>query len=167
MATKTLHLLRHAKSSWDDSQLEDRDRPLNSRGRKAASRIGRLLRERALAIDLVLCSSSARTRETAKLVFAELTNPPTISFLDELYHASPHQIVDLLSRVAEPAQFVMAIGHNPGFEEFLENLIGDAIHFPTAGLATIELEIDRWSLLNAQTRGQLKQFWKPREKDTE
>lgn len=167
MAMKTLFLLRHAKSSWDDTQLNDHDRHLNSRGLKSAPRMGRLLKQEGVTIDLILCSSSVRTRETAKLVLAELPNPPAISYREELYHATPDQITNLLSQTAEPAECVMVIGHNPGLEEFLERLTGEVLHFPTAGLAKIELEIDRWNLFDNQIRGQLKQFWKPRELDAE
>ncbi len=163
MATKTLLLLRHAKSSWDDPQLDDHDRPLNGRGRKAARRIGQLLIDEAITIDLVLCSTSMRTRETASLIFAVSTRSPAIAYHDELYHASPSQMIDLLRQVAEPMRTVMVIGHNPGFDEFLERLTGNEISFPTAGLAKIELQIDRWSLFDDQTNGQLAQFWRPRD----
>ena len=165
MATKTLLLLRHAKSSWQDEQLDDQERPLNNRGRKAAARIGRLLFDQAINVDLVLCSTSVRTRETADLVFAEFPKPPTISYRDDLYHASPDQIVKILAEAGKQSKSVMVIGHNPGFEEFLVQLTGEAIPFPTAALAVLELNIKDWKQCNNQTRATLKQIWRPKELD--
>ena len=167
MATKSLLLLRHAKSSWDDPLLDDRDRPLNARGRKAAVRVGRLFRDESFAIDLVLCSTSTRTRETAKQIFAERSGSTTISYRDDLYHASADQLTDILRNVVEPTSSVLVIGHNPGFEDFLAQATGKSVHFPTAALAVIEFNIDRWSLLTDQTHGELKQLWRPRDLDAE
>jgi phosphohistidine phosphatase len=166
MATKTLLLLRHAKSSWDDAQLDDCDRPLNSRGRKAATRMGRLLRGEKFKIDLVLCSTAARARETAERVFAEPSRGPTMRYRDDLYLASAAQTVDLLSRVTELASCILLIGHNPGFEEIVAQVTGKTIHFPTAALVQIDLPIDHWSEFNQQTRGELKNVWRPRELET-
>ena len=165
METKTLILLRHAKSSWQVDQLDDHDRPLNNRGRKAATRIGRLLADEAINVDSVLCSTSVRTRETADLVFAEFKKPPTISYRDDLYHASPDQIVKILAEAGKRTKSVMVIGHNPGFEVFLEQLTGEAVPFPTAALALLELNIEDWKQCNNQTRGTLKQMWRPKELD--
>src|SRR6185312_4366391 len=103
--------------------------------RKAATRIGRLIRDKGLSIDLVLCSTSVRTRETAKRVFEKSTTAPNTEYRDDLYCASPEQIAQILSQVFEPAECVMVIGHNPGFEELFGQLTAEPSHFPTAGLA--------------------------------
>ncbi len=113
----------------------------------------------------MLCSTSARTRETAALVFTERTASPAIEFREDLYHAAPQQIVEILSQVAESIQSVMVIGHNPGFEEFVTQLTGEEIHFPTAGLAYVALELDHWNSFDARTRGQLLQMWRPKDFD--
>lgn len=165
MSRKILILLRHAKSSWQNDQLDDHDRPLNNRGRKAATRIGRLLVDEVVNVDLVLCSTSVRTRETADLVFAEFKKPPTISYRDDLYHASPDQIVSILAEAGKQSKSVMVIGHNPGFEELLEQLTGKAIPFPTAALTVLEPNIEDWKQCNYQTRATLKQMWRPKELD--
>lgn len=167
MSTKTLLLLRHAKSSWKDLSLDDHQRTLNGRGRDAATRVGRLVQEQQFAIDLVLCSTSTRTRETADRVFEGAKSKPPISYRDDLYHASPETMIQVLSHVAEPNQCVMLIGHNPGLEEFLSQLTGNETEFPTAGLAQIELDFDRWTQFNEQTRGRLVQFWRPKELDAD
>ena len=165
MSAKTLYLLRHAKSSWGDEQLDDHDRPLNSRGRKAAARVGRLLKDESLLIDRVLCSTSVRTRQTADLVFAASSKPPPISYREDLYHPTPDQIISILNEVPEQVCSVMVISHNPGLEEFLTVLTNDAVPFPTAALAMLELDVEYWSDLGDQTHGKLVQMWRPKELD--
>lgn len=167
MTSKSLLLLRHAKSSWDDARLDDHDRPLNGRGRRAASRMGRLIHEQAFDIDLVLCSTAKRTTETANRVFEELKTVPPIEFRGDLYLATTDQMIDALKLVAPPTRCVMLIGHNPGMEEFVEQLTGVAGRFPTAAMAQIELEIDEWTSFSNQTRGRLVQLWKPKELDAD
>lgn len=167
MTTKTLLLLRHAKSSWKNPDLPDQDRPLNGRGRKAAARMGRLIAEQKFSIDLVLSSSAVRTRQTASIVYSALQQPPPISFRDELYHASPEQIAKVIGEVTQPATCILLIGHNPGLESFLEGLIGEAMHYPTAALAKIELPLESWNSFTEQTRGQLVHFWRPKELDSD
>ena len=163
MTTKTLFLLRHAKSSWDDPDLPDDKRPLNARGKKAASRMGRYVREKQWEIDLVFCSTAVRAMKTAERFLAEMKHAPTISYVDELYLASPNDMLELLRQVSDDHQRVMLIGHNPGFEEFVAVVTGKSLHFPTAGLATIELELERWDQCDWPLRGKLVRFDRPKE----
>jgi len=150
--------MRHAKSSWDDPALDDFDRPLNGRGRKAAPKAGAHIEsqliEQKFAIDLILCSTAIRAKETIELVLSQLKNSPSTIFRKDLYHASPERCV-------------MVVAHNPGLEDFLAQLTEEANHFPTAGLAQVELELDSWSQFNQQTRGRLVEFWRPREKNVD
>ena len=148
---KTLLLLRHAKSSWDDPLQSDYDRPLNARGRKAAIRMGQFLRESDFSPEIVLCSSSTRTRETADLVFGPDLSRVNIIVRDDLYPASPDQIAEVLHDVSEPASCVMLIGHNPGFEELLARMTGESTDFPTAALAQIEVKLNAWSQFSSET----------------
>lgn len=163
MSKKQLILLRHAKSSWEDDQLVDHDRPLNDRGRKAAKRIGRLLLEQRIVADVVLCSTSVRTRETAKIVFSKWPERPEIWFRSDLYHASPEQMAVILAGLADQQGSAMLIGHNPGFEQFLEQLTGQFVKFPTAAVAVLELDLEAWDQVSTATRGRLVQLWKPKE----
>ncbi len=158
---KNLILLRHAKSSWKRSELDDRDRPLNGRGRRAASAMGRLMEDQELVPDHVLCSTAQRTRETAALFFADWSDPPPIVFRDELYHASPVQIESILNSVDDSIEDLMIIGHNPGLEEFLNQHSGNAIHLPTAALAHLDFELDSWSHFKDVTPGTLFRFVRP------
>jgi phosphohistidine phosphatase len=163
MSTKTLLLLRHAKSSWEDPQLDDHERPLNSRGRRVAPLMGQRLREEQLEPDFVFCSTAVRTRETAALVFAEQTTSRRISYHAELYHAEPAQISRFLNHVDASLQRILIIGHNPGLEDLLATLTGKTVSFPTASLAHVDLNLKSWSQFNSETRGRLAQIWRPRE----
>ena len=147
-----LHLLRHAKSSWKE-ELEDHERPLNRRGREAARRVGQALPAAVGALDLVLCSSARRTRETLELIIAELAARPRIVLEDELYEASKDQLMDCLRRLAEETGNVLLIGHNPGLHE-LAMAIADTNtaafralssgKFPTAARASFRVS-EPWS----------------------
>jgi len=116
-----LHLLRHAKSDRDEG-VEDHERPLNRRGREAARRVGESLQSALGAIDLVLCSTSLRTRETAALVLAGFAMPPPVRFDDALYLAGRAALLRRLRQLDESAGAVMVIGHNPGLHELALSL---------------------------------------------
>ena len=170
---KTLLLLRHAKSSWDEEPLRDFDRPLAPRGRKAAARMGRLLAERGLVPDHILCSTARRARETYDGVAPKLPRSAEITFEDRLYMAEPATLLRLVRRLPDDADTVLLIGHNPGLEQFARQLAGsgdgDALgrmahKFPTAALAVLRFDRDRWSDL-ALSDGRLEAFVAPRELD--
>jgi phosphohistidine phosphatase len=111
-----LHLLRHAKSSWDDD-ADDHTRPLNKRGRESARLIGGTLAKAIGPLDLVLCSSALRTRETAELALAGFTPAPRILYEDALYLATAGALLQRLRKLDEASDAVMVIGHNPGLHE--------------------------------------------------
>jgi phosphohistidine phosphatase len=125
-----LHLLRHAKSDRD-AAMEDNERPLSRRGREAARRVGRSLPATLGAIDLVLCSASVRTRETAVLVLAGFAAPPRILYEDALYLAGRAALLRRLRRLDESDGTVMVIGHNPGLHELaLALALADSPGYP-------------------------------------
>jgi phosphohistidine phosphatase len=111
-----LHLLRHAKSSWADPELDDFDRPLAPRGRRAARTMRTHLAEVGIRPALVLCSPARRTRQTLKRVLGALGDP-AVRFEASLYEASVHDVVKLLLRVQVDAAEVLVVGHNPWIEE--------------------------------------------------
>jgi len=113
---RRLHLLRHAKSSPDDG-TDDHERPLSRRGRDDARRIGESLPAALGALDLVLCSTALRTRETAALVLAGFAGPPRIAFEDSLYLAEFPRLMRRLRRLDEREGGVLVIGHNPGLHQ--------------------------------------------------
>jgi phosphohistidine phosphatase len=167
--TKRLFVLRHAKSSWDDPGLDDHERPLAPRGRRAVEAIAAHLNATAIAPELVLCSSSRRTRETLEgiAVGGEHVIEPA------LYSDSIEEILDRIRRVPEHISSVMLIGHNPGLQMIvlrLTNHDGDGNadpqrdevkrKFPTGALATLAFDC-QWSEL-APGRARLEAFISPK-----
>jgi phosphohistidine phosphatase len=150
-----LHLLRHAKSSRDD-QFEDRERPLSRRGRDEARRIGEGLPAAVGAVDLVLCSTALRTRETAELALAGFAPSPPVSFEDGIYLASAKALFRRLARLDEATEAVLLIGHNPGLHELAIALAEPdsprfraltAGKFPTSARASFAIE-SSWATLD-------------------
>jgi phosphohistidine phosphatase len=142
---KSLFLLRHAKSAWNDPSLADIDRPLAPRGVKAAKMMGRELAAGGWLPDRVLVSPAVRTRETWALVAAELSDPPAPSFPRMLYMATPERLLQQLQKTPEKTGTLLMIGHNPGLEELAGRLLGSGSDataiarlnekFPTAAIA--------------------------------
>jgi phosphohistidine phosphatase len=163
---KTLLVLRHAKSSWSDSGLDDHDRPLNKRGHRDAPRMGELLREQQLIPDLIISSDAVRAQMTAEAVAEGAGYAGKIVLDHLLYMASPDDIVAVLRTVPDPhAATVMIVAHNPGLEDLVAQLTGESHDFPTAALAQIVLPIDRWRDLDASIAATLVGLWRPKELD--
>ena len=141
---KTLLLLRHAKSDWDDPGLLDFDRPLATRGRQDAPTIGKALKKRKPLPDLIIASPAVRARETIKAVIeaAKLDIQP--QFDESIYGASSDELLALVRRLPKTSSCVLLVGHNPGFEELVGRLTGAYEPMPTAALACIEFQVDHW-----------------------
>ena len=160
---KTLLLLRHAKSSRKDPTLPDHDRPLNDRGRRDAPRMGLLLAEQNLVPDLIVSSTARRARKTAEKVAEESGYVGAIDAVGALYLAAPETITRAIRVLPEEPARVLVVGHNPGLEELLEQVIGRYERLPTAALVHLELQIDRWHDFDAQAGGRLVHLWRPKE----
>ncbi|NIP85513.1 MAG: histidine phosphatase family protein [Planctomycetales bacterium] len=162
---KTLLLLRHAKSSWDDDQLSDHDRPLNKRGRRDAPRMGRLLADQDLVPDLILTSTAKRARRTAEAVAKTCGFAGELLALSELYHAAPEECVRVLGQLSATTNRPLLVGHNPGLEELLDRLTDHDEVMPTAALAQLQLPITGWEQLALDSPATLVAIWRPRELD--
>ncbi len=152
---KSLYLLRHAKSSWDDTSLADPDRPLAPRGRKAAQRVGAHMRQAKIQPDLVLCSSAARAVQTYEAVAAAVGGGVELSIEDDLYGASSSELLGRLHGLPETAGSVLLIGHNPGLQDLTLELAGNedsallaevGDKFPTGALACLSVLVP-WTVL--------------------
>lgn len=144
---KRITLLRHAKSSWKDASVPDRDRPLNRRGSKSAPDMGKRLADRGVRPSLLLTSPAKRARETARLIARELNYPlEFIQSESELYLATPETILQVVARQDDGFNDVMVFGHNPGITE-LANQLGDRNidNVPTCGVVGIELDVQEWA----------------------
>lgn len=168
---KTLYLLRHAKSSWEDRALVDHDRPLAPRGRRASKMIAKYLREQRSEPTLVLCSSSERTRETLERISPGLRGGGEVRVEERLYTASAAGLLERLHEVDERVNSVMVIGHYPALQELALSLASGGVDlrrlaekFPTAGLATLALR-GRWDEL-APGAAELIAFVTPKELET-
>jgi phosphohistidine phosphatase len=137
--SRTVYLLRHAKSSWNDPELADIDRPLAPRGRKAAKKMARYLRDHDVRPELVLCSPAARARETLAAIGEGEIRP-------ELYGASAAELLGVIQGLPDDASSVLLVGHNPGMEDLagaFAPLPGET--FPTGALATFAFDCERWA----------------------
>ena len=167
----TLTLLRHAKSSWDDDRLDDFDRPLAPRGLKAAPRIGQALAKLGPPVDLILCSTAKRTRQTLDLVLREFADvKPKVQYDDALYHGLPESLLECIVRQAGRARHVLLIGHNPGLEILALRLTGKGsgrdiaamtAKFPTAAVAQFTFACSTWAEIEPGS-GTLRHFLTPR-----
>ena len=145
---KTLTIVRHAKSSWKDTSLRDRERPLNKRGKRDAPEMGRRIQEAGIRPSLILSSPAVRAWKTAKAIADAINYPREFLQKEEfLYLASVDRILDVI--VAQDNNFnnILIVGHNPGFTDFANFLAPGLTHnLPTAGVVSVEIDQDDWSL---------------------
>lgn len=144
-----LYLLRHAKSSWDNPELADHERPLARRGRKAVMRLRTHVREAGVAPALVLCSSATRAVQTLEGLREGLGERVAVRIEDGLYEADAAELRARLRELPDDLGSVMLVGHNPAIEELTIGLAGpgdpDArarveAKYPTGGLATLAFD---------------------------
>jgi phosphohistidine phosphatase len=164
--TRTLILIRHAKSDWDDPGLDDHDRRLNDRGRLSAPRIGAWLAEQGTTPDVVLCSTARRTRETWDGIATELTATPKPVYTRALYHAAP---VDMLNAIRDSdAACLAVVAHNPGIGALAWSLCSTRPQhqkfglYPTGATLILSFDVDHMSDI-APGQGQVAGFAIPRE----
>ena len=159
---KTLRLLRHAKSDWDDPKLPDEQRPLNGRGKRDAKRLARHLELHPIHSDMVFSSRAVRARRTLDAIEPALGGAGR-SEEPKLYAASTEDLLRFIQRLPKAYTSVMLVGHNPGFED-LANLLVPAKSapgsFPTCTLATITFNLEDWSEIKPGG-GRLAEFLTP------
>lgn len=167
---RQLAVLRHAKSSWADPGMDDFDRPLNDRGRKAARQIGEAIRERGHKFDLILASPAARVRQTLDGVGdvgVEARFEPSI------YLAGMDQLVSLVREVEPKVRSLMLVGHNPGLERLLAMISREDEYglrrrvegkYPTGALAVVQLDVKSWAEVQPEC-GEIVELILPRELD--
>lgn len=146
---KTLYILRHAKSSWDNSDLADFDRPLNERGLEAAPFMGNVIYENQFQPDLIISSPAKRAAQTAILVRASAQIEGEIQYDEKIYEASPRRLLQIVSEQNNKLASLMLVGHNPGFEGLLKTLTGEFQTMKTANLAVVDLQIENWNEIDA------------------
>jgi phosphohistidine phosphatase len=153
---KILYLVRHAKSSWSDVSLHDRERPLNRRGRKSAPDMGRRLKEQGHRPDLIISSPARRAFSTAKKIAKALDFDKSEIVTDEdMYFSGTGSMVSMLEKLDDRYQDVMIVGHNPAMTSLMNILGGAPVdNMPTCAIAVIAFDMASWSELNT-TSGNL------------
>lgn len=147
---KILYLVRHAKSSWSDPSLDDRDRPLNQRGQSSAPDVGRRLAAEGHRPDLIISSPAKRALSTAKLIARELKYSDAKIVTDEsLYFSGTGSMLKLLEKLDDRYQKVMIVGHNPALTSLLNILCETTIdNMPTCATAVLGFDMQSWSELH-------------------
>ena len=156
MTARRILLLRHAKSAWDEPGLDDYERPLAPRGRRAAAVMGVYLRDEDLVPDLVLCSGARRARETWEIAAHELAAAPPVEHEQALYMVSADRLLKRLRKLPTSTNSVLVVGHEGGVDALARRLVSDgaaplrrrlAEKFPTAAMAVIAVALADWGLL--------------------
>jgi phosphohistidine phosphatase len=174
---RIIHLLRHGKSSWKDTGIDDFDRPLAGRGRRAAAAMGHYLRRHHIEPAHILCSPAQRTRQTLEGLQDEIGAAIPTRFERSIYMAEPGLLLRRLKGLSDSLPSAMIIGHNPGMEQLAAMLVGDdggeddderelrrlmAEKFPTGSLAVIAAEVEHWHDLQPGC-GRLQRFVRARD----
>ena len=141
-----LLIMRHAKSAWDDPELSDHHRPLNARGRRAATAVGQALTARGYAPETIWSSDAKRTRETAMRLIRAIPGAQRVDYFSEMYHASAEEMLRIAGREGEPedAARLMWLGHNPGWASLHRHFTGRDHRYPTGACLVLRRTRGDW-----------------------
>ena len=147
MKNKTLYLIRHAKSSWDDPSLRDHDRPLNKRGKRDAPFMAKFLKESGIRPDIIISSTAVRALDFAKEIAEETGyKKKNIIATKDMYMADEDEMLRILRKVDDSHNIVFMVGHNPGITYFANSLSNYNIsNIPTSGIFRVDFETEKWS----------------------
>lgn len=150
---KKLYLVRHAKSSWNNIDQRDIDRPLNNRGKRDAPFMGKVIRKKGIKPDLIISSPAKRAFTTAKYFADELNYPKEEIIREEnLYEAGVSDILKIISEINDENESIMLFSHNPGLTNF-SNFISDKQidNIPTAAVVSLILKAEHWNRIDKKT----------------
>ncbi len=152
---RSLSLIRHAKSDWSSGAASDHERPLNERGRRDAPEMGRRLRDRGIAFDLMISSDACRALETSEAIRAELGEAAgSLAIEPRLYLVGPIGMLETIEAQAAEIRHLALVGHNPGMTELAQALGALLPNLPTCGIVTFDFsDLKDWSDIR-QTRAQ-------------
>ena len=144
---KTLLLVRHAKSSWDDFSLSDFERPLNERGKNDAPKMGKRLRKKKVKIDAFVSSPAKRAKKTAQYFIKEFDRKEDeIIFISSLYDASVSDFNAAIKTIDDKYDNIAIFSHNPGITQFANELVSgaDIDNMPTCSVFAVKADTDKW-----------------------
>lgn len=169
---KTLTLLRHAKSGWDDPVARDFDRPLNAKGKRAAAMVGRHMRSLGLAFDHAIASPAVRVSETLAQIESGYGRTIAPDLDRRVYLASAATLLDVVHGFPAEIESALLVGHNPGLEDLVLMLVADGADplrdavedkYPTASIAELQFEGEWGDVATGTAR--LTRFIRPRDLD--
>lgn len=173
---KKLGIWRHAKSDWNDRSARDFDRPLNKRGRKGAAIMGRHIASQPTYWERIIASPAVRVAQTIELGAQAAKINPQVRWDRRIYLASSATLIDLLREQDGDPGTILMVGHNPGLEDLIFDLVPDdgssplrdivEEKYPTAAFAQLEIDIDSWGDLE-EGMARLVQLTRPRDLDAE
>ena len=146
---KKLYIIRHAKSSWNDEDIEDFERPLNKRGKQNAPLMGEKLKEKEIMPDIIISSPAQRARSTVEIIAKKINYKQKIIFNEDLYEADVTTLHNILSKIDNEKSVVFLIGHNPELNMLAEVYVGFDENIPTCGVLEVEFNCDRWKDIGA------------------
>ena len=144
---KELLIMRHGKSDWSDASLNDYDRPLKKRGRKAAASMGQKIESLNLTTDIILSSPATRARETTKIFIENSNYNNEVMWLEDIYYKDEHAVLGYLQTLPDTYQRAMVVGHNPTLENLGNILVSTGklnIKIPTAAILYISFPVNNW-----------------------
>ncbi|MBH71592.1 MAG: phosphohistidine phosphatase [Pelagibacteraceae bacterium] len=168
---KTIFLLRHAKSSWDNLNLDDFDRPLSNKGIKASKKIGNYLKTNKFVPDIIYCSTAKRAKQTWELTNRIIKKKKNILYKDNLYMANLSEFMKIIKKTKNKFKNLMIVSHNPGIESLAIELSKNEnnkfhqiinIKYPTGALVVIKFNLNDWGKINYK-KGEIYEFIKPKE----
>jgi phosphohistidine phosphatase len=141
---KKLYIIRHAKSSWDDMQLDDFDRGLNKRGRINAPMMAERLKKKDVMPDIILCSKAKRAKKTAKNIASGIGFSKKIKYDDAIYEALPNTLHRKIKKIKNKHDTAFLIGHNPELNMVAEDFVDFNENIVTCGIVEIEFDCKSW-----------------------
>jgi len=149
---KKLYLVRHAKSSWENSALRDKERPLNKRGKNDAPLMGKILSENSIKPDQIISSEAVRAKKTAFAIAKKIDYPKEkIILTDDIYEASTFELLSMIKHFDKDCNSVMLFGHNPALTDLFNYLTKHYIdNIPTCGVTGIEFE-NEWARIEEES----------------
>ncbi len=160
---KTLLILRHGKTQ-SDAPAGDHVRELTERGHRNAAAMGAYIHNLVGPPDAIVTSDATRARQTAEIVATAVGFATPLTVEPRIYAADRDTLLAVVRRIPDEVRSAIIVGHNPGFEELAEALAADhdeGVRLPTAGLALLELDVERWDAVRASA-GRLREVATPR-----
>jgi len=143
---KTIYIVRHAKSSWERSDLPDEKRPLMEKGKKRTKKVIDYLHDQHVMVDYIISSHAVRAHETAKILAHALKYPAdNIKIDSHIYYASGDSLINQFYDLPDRYNSVMIVGHNPSLTDFVNQFLKEPVeNLPTSGVVSISFDTDQW-----------------------